>query len=1063
MLGESKWSAKKADKYRKDWRGKAYWSLMDAINDLDQPQGVDNLIRVLNDFAEATEVDTITDMALHTIAADEPHTIETTREQWHNNLLVLESINSAINRKVKINSTMDAFTVAEIISGFQEDSWANVLMRKIAQGNIRQLHIRRLFTNIFSQEWLKQNYKKVVGLEKKKAMVSIESLGGAKMRVSQVVFLRAMVLREILRNRFIEQKRMNGNQTQHFADGNEIEILDIGPDLQKKKDNATHATLTNSIELYNELDAIIQNDAFAKEYASMVGSMFEQYFPLINERYKEINGQPMQNEGAEIADSISDQAFKNIMLNGFARELSVDEIRQMYAPFLLKSGNYFQRETIKTKDILDLGVFDGMTEEITDSNGIVSVESINSVIFEYTNEVSNYYGLHRISRDLNIILRQEIPNSKQTRYLSDMIPIKFLEYFETLLKDMAGYKNPPRNKTFKRITTFVRRNFYRYSLGANVKVIFTQFATVLNLSAIYGTGNTFFFNFIKNLYAQHTKNNKGKIKKLKDTDNIYWERTMDSNYEIGEARQGGLEAYDTFNRIMNILMRGISFTDTAINNAFYLTLLETRNPDTGKMHTEAEAQEKLDKGILRSQSSASDMTKAPWLRSDSDIIRIMLKFMGEPLKLVTQIENSVNEVSYGNKITKNKDAIIEKVENEYEQYNKAAQVAKRFLDDINEMVNDGSFNSLTNEEQSQLLQEQRQATRANAQAQRNLQNAKTRLEHTQQHVNNIEQNKAKARNLLVRRLGALVSTVSYLSVLQFLFSLARTKGGKKDKPIDEDMLTYLLKQFGMAFADELIGMMPFVRDAYQALAKGFDFADIDEARSINDLTQTLYYLFADIASGDEIKWSKTLYNLIKSISGIFGIPFNNIERLITTPLLYISESGHYQYNAFFGKQTRDNVEMADAIKNNDDAMIAAIVNNKIKKRNIIVSNAVKTELARLAKTGNEVVMSGVNDKYTVDGEEYTLTREQKEKFAEIYNKADLIIQKVIRHSKYKKLSDEKKKTLIQAIYNYYYQYAKEEVLDVEILPESTHFRTLNASFQYFLDRADALYKQQKKN
>ena len=75
---------------------------------------------------------------------------------------------------------------------------------------------------------------------------------------------------------------------------------------------------------------------------------------------------------------------------------------------------------------------------------------------------------------------------------------------------------------------------------------------------------------------------------------------------------------------------------------------------------------------------------------------------------------------------------------------KPAQVAKRVLDDINEIVNDGSFNSLTTEEQSQLLQEQRQATRANAQAQRNLQNAKTRLEDTQQHVNNIEQNKAKS-------------------------------------------------------------------------------------------------------------------------------------------------------------------------------------------------------------------------------------------------------------------------------------------------------------------------------
>lgn len=1062
MLKEEKWNNKKADAYRQDSRGKEYWDLMDSIDNIEQPQGMENFIRALKKFGEATEVDTITDMALHTVAFDEPNTIHTVRGQWDSNLKVLNSINNTINRKVKINSTMDAYTAAETVSGFQEDSWGNVLMRKIAQGNLRQLQIRRIFDNVFNKEWLKKNYKKVVSLEKQKEQVTVKNLGDAKLRLSQVIYLRTAVLREILRNRFIENKRMNGKQTHHFDDGNEIEILDIAPDMQKKKDNAVHAKLTTAVELYNELDAIVQNNVFMKEYADMVGDMFEQFFPYINERFKEINGQPLQNEGKQIANSINDNNFKGVMLKGFTRELSASELNKTYSPFLLSSGNYFNKETVKPKDILDLGIFDGMTQEMTDSNGIISVESITNVIFEYTNEVSNYYGLHRIFRDLNIILRQEMSDSKQTRYLSDMIPTKIMEYFEMLLKDMAGYKNPPRNKTFKRISTFIRRNFYRMALGANFKVIFTQFATVINLSTIYGTGNTFFFDFVKNLYAQHTKQNKATLKQLKDTDNIYWERTLDSTYEMGEAAKGGLEAYNTFNRVMGLLMRGISFTDTAINNAFYLTLLETVNPETGRLHTILEAQKKLDDGILRSQSSASDMTKSPWLRSDSDIIRIMLKFMGEPLKLITQIESSVIEVSYTNKIIKNSAEITKKMEQDVKQAKEKADIAKNNLMAIEETLEDEDFSSMDEGLQKTLISEQNAAEKANKIAQRDLQNSKERLEQTKKHIDNIVKGKAQAQNRLVRRVGALISTVTYLSILNFIFAMVRTKGGKKDKPEDEDMVEYLLTKFGMAFADELIGMIPFVRDAYQALAKGFDFADIDEARSINELTQTLYYLFADLASGDDIKWSKTLYNLMKSISGIFGIPFTNIERLITTPLLYISESAHYQYNAFFGKQTRDNVEMAEAIKNNDDKMIAAIVNNKISKRNILVSNATQTELVRLAKTGNEVIMSGVNDKYTVDGVEYEITSQQKEEFADIYNKADLVIQRIIRTSDYKRLSDAKKKTLLQAIYNYYYQYAKEKVLDVEILPEATHFKTLKDAYNYFIQRASSLYNQQKK-
>ena len=136
-----------------------------------------------------------------------------------------------------------------------------------------------------------------------------------------------------------------------------------------------------------------------------------------------------------------------------------------------------------------MGVFDGMVLELKDSSGRVSVESISNVLEGYKREVANYYGLHRIMRDLNILFNYRLSDGGQTYFLNQNISKYAMDYFKTLLSDMAGYGGADyRSELAQTLLRNLRQNFYASALVFTVKVIFTQFAKILNLWNIYGKG-----------------------------------------------------------------------------------------------------------------------------------------------------------------------------------------------------------------------------------------------------------------------------------------------------------------------------------------------------------------------------------------------------------------------------------------------------------------------------------------------------------------------------------------------------------------------------------------------
>ena len=113
----------------------------------------------------------------------------------------------------------------------------------------------------------------------------------------------------------------------------------------------------------------------------------------------------------------------------------------------------------------------------------------------------------------------------------------------------------------------------------------------------------------------------------------------------------------------------------------------------------------------------------------------------------------------------------------------------------------------------------------------------------------------------------------------------------------------------------------------------------------------------------------------------------------------------------------------------------------------------------MATNGVIVSPSGVPNTFSIDGIEY---ENDKNKFSRVYNNASFVIEKIIAQGSYKRLDDEHKGKLIKAIFNYYYNLAKQEVSGVEIFTKDRVY-TLNQAFSYFNGRIPYYLTLQRKS
>ncbi len=1057
-------------------------SLYEALFDLDitSKNSLEGLYDALKEFEKATNVDQVSSCVVAT-GGEYAHTIKNAERQadiWIDSALDIVGKYMTVYDKLGKRSTKrsggligknsflddlgianwiaDPFTYAEIASLFLPNALPQVIQNRLFEGSKKQLKVLNHFHTFFEEGgWAKHNQKNINDLEKK--YIKIKNLldyNGNPMDISlsQVITLYNTLKRELIRNKMIDEQFIKGEKTHHFENGNRILATENVNNKIEREAKGRYGKIVDNIGLLNDLSEILHQpeNSFAIEYNKKIMSFFEAMYPYVNATFKDINGLELPNDAVVIKkafDSISAEE-KSELLKGFP---TVEDFSQIYIPYRNARGSYSGKNTFDVNNILDLGVFDGLAQALTNSSSELVIDSINNLLPEYSKEVANYYGLYRIARDLNEMFgtQEQVPGTIQETNLAQKMVLlspNIVKYYEELLKDIAGYstQKDTTSQKFDKFMAKLRKNYFRASLALNAKVIATQFASLITCGTIFGKGSNpltnagFMARFMKNIF---TAGSKTRAKYLIENSEIYKNRARLSTYEVSEATEK-IWTKNPIENAVEFLMRGITITDNMINRALFVTLVEDG-------YSEQEAMEKVELAISRYQSSGNAIDRAELLRTENQILRLFTKFLGEPMKMLTNFYGISKKLNIINKYEKNKDEIIKHFDNKKIDEDKKLIVKKEEMRLRYEYEASPAFQALSEKDKRKYTAETQKKQSAYNALEYEVDRAKRMYDIVKSNVQEVINSKAETKEKLGRLVSAFAGSLLWQVLLGVAFKMLR--GGAKDKPEDEEMWAYIGKMFGFQLATELVGYLPFVRDVYTVVINGYSGHEIDELQPFNDLFLQMNYLITDIVNGGDFNAGRHIRQFSISLGSILGIPVRNIERLFTTPMSWFSQSSSFTYKSATGQRVDVNQELTDAIANQDEKLIEAVIAQKLNSRNIMLGQDVIDEVERLASINGEMItISGDYGKFTVDGKEYVLTREQQEKFTEIYSRADYIASKIIKSAEYKQLSDEYKAKFLTSIFNYFYKMAKQEISGIEQIAKKNYFTNLADAYDYFI-------------
>lgn len=947
---------------------------------------------------------------------------------------------------------LDMYAVGNIYGLHMDDSTGKIMVKRIEQAQRQQLEVSNAFYDYFEKDgYLKQNENKISALEEQVSTINNLVDSDNKpivMPNSQVIRLRDLLKREIIRTRLIENGHRGGEISNHFKDNGIIYIDDNTSDRRKNIANRREVKIVNLIDLFNEVDTIVREHDFMENYSKKTRGFYALLYEYENARFKDIRGLELTNDQVLI-DSLSQKEI-DALVDGLNDGVDLTNI---YVPMrTIGSNKAGGAGAFNINNVIDLGIDDGLVMGITESSDAPAIDSVNLNVPGYMRSVANYYGLYRIVNDLNILFekRIDLPDGSWTTLAikTNQISPYIIPYFEKLLRDMSGYRvqSDSTKESFNKGMGIIKRNFFKASLGANIKVIATQFGSAFTLATIHGDYSGTRLGFTMRMFANMIKRgSKTRAKYLIENSEIYKDRARNSTYEVSEATKNEF-LKGKLSRFTEFLMRGINVTDSMINRAFFITLVE-------EGYSQEEALRITEEGMNRYQSAGLAITKNELLRTEHEVLRLFMKFLSEPMKMTSNIEDSQKQLAIINSFEKNKTDIFKHfdniVENEINTLNELNEAREEIQEKLAKEKDAEKIEALEKEKAKidKDITKQEKVVEAETENANNIKNS----------IENVISQKAEAKKLLAKRVTAFTVSVNYQALLGMVFGLL-IRGGIKDRDKDEAMWKFLGKQYGWQLAGEMIGMFPIVRDIYGLIVDGYAADRIGEFQAFNNLGNAVRNLWTDIANGGDFNYGKHLRAVAMYLGQSLGIPTRQLERFFTSPASWFAQSWAYNYKSATGQFIAGS-ELNNAIRDGNTKLVETIMKDKMNQKGVLLTHATSKEINRLATNGVIVSPSGVPNTFTIDGIEY---KNDKNKFSRVYNNATFVIEKIIAQGSYKRLDDEHKGKLIKAIFTYYHNLAKQEVSGVEIFTKDRVY-TLNQAFSYFNGRIPYYLTLQRKN
>ena len=299
---------------------------------------------------------------------------------------------------------------------------------------------------------------------------------------------------------------------------------------------------------------------------------------------------------------------------------------------------------------------------------------------------------------------------------------------------------------------------------------------------------------------------------------------------------------------------------------------------------------------------------------------------------------------------------------------------------------------------------------------------------------------AEAKELLktakVEAAHAISTVVVDTIILTLIAQAFRWLKGNGDD--DEDKVQSIIQDF----AENYIGMLPFVKDVYSYL-QGYDVTNFATSglTNIGQALKEMYNVVDLLASGkayDQAEINGKLRKVLLGITQMTGVPLRNLETYCKGIIEKFSPEGVYKYEKFFYDGTTSSYmkELTKAIEDGDDNLADTILDSFLTEEKIPVKDkALRDTLKELYTQGYSVFPRTVGKTITINGEKIALTNSQRARFREVYQDANKVIKTLVNSSQYKKVSAEIQAKSINAIYDYYYDLAMEDLTGEDVVSE----------------------------
>ena len=664
-----------------------------------------------------------------------------------------------------------------------------------------------------------------------------------------------------------------------------------------------------------------------------------------------------------------------IKIDGFSNVLSNTYYPQITSKSELK-GNLTGDEPLFLRD-------NGQFKNLKARTGVVtSLDLVNplSLFREYIDSASRYSNLTQAERLLNRTLNKNVEIDGEKTSIRKLFKERYGNEFEKHLTSFFNKLTGNNNLISNSVISKIGGKSATAMLWFNFSTVMKQLGSLPMTANITGFSNV--LRGLKNafyvgkLHKQLYENN-GYYRNRIEENGIIYANTMNSNVLQ--------QASNIRRKIVSSGLKAMSLMDQYVVllsfKASQENVYRLHNKDVNyKPGTELNVKEAslmMNKILLQTQSNAYAISTS-MLRSGE---------MGDLLRYTFGVFGSDNQ----NKIS--------------ELYQQAGTAIKQrnYLKYLQDKLNNSN---ITPEEKANIEKE--------------IENSKSMY-------------KTAVKRLLVRSIPnlAVSAIITTLVGVMMKYLLGRDK--------DEEWESFGLDFVGDAFVD----WMPFIGTIYNAFQyDDGNFTPVPFAQIIN-LCEVIFNSFNKLSSGNltQKEMTSMAFAIFNALSMLGGISPKNISNLIigiadkfnpTTALKM--QSLLYGYSqSYYTRLMKSALERKDY----ENYKTYYKTNAELFKVNEL-SDKVLDKIISLKKINYDVTMRNVPTSYNDEsGVSHELTSKQVSDFKEIYSLANKAAESVLNQTRFVKLTSEEQATVLRKIFDAYYDYAKAEVLGLDLVSRAS--------------------------